>query len=516
MPSVWVSLALNVTFGAIAGGVTNAIAVWMLFHPYERRLGLQGAIPKNQDRLAKSIGRTVGERLLTPDDIMAEISDAGVRDTFTAKLTEFLDAFLQTERGPVSETLPPAVYAEVERTLAAVGPQVGERLHAFVESPEFHDRVRDFVAHTRAELATRPLADVLTPERRAEMHARAVAWADEVAHSPELERGIREYLERRAHDLLGSTTPMVERIPESAVDTLERAVQDYLPLAVERVGVFLGHPASRERIRESLHGLFARFVDDLRFHERVIARLLVTERTLEKALDAIERDGVDQVASLLEDPLVRDEISRTINATITEYLRKPLGELVGGPETERAAALVRVAGDSLLRALRAEQTHAFLAAKIDQVLSRAEGRTVGDVLQAIDDDTLARWIVQGARTRQVRDWVEQSVTFAVGQLLHRPIGRVGRWLPDDAAPRIASALAPSLWGWVQIQLPRLVQQFDVEGMVERKVRGFSVERIEEIIRRVTQKELDLIVHLGWLLGGFIGLVSFLTAQLTTR
>ena len=60
---------ITIAFGALAGGITNAVAISMLFHPYEPRgLGrwkLQGAIPKNKARLAKTIGRTVGQRLLT-------------------------------------------------------------------------------------------------------------------------------------------------------------------------------------------------------------------------------------------------------------------------------------------------------------------------------------------------------------------------------------------------------------------------------------------------------------------
>ncbi|HSE28485.1 MAG TPA: DUF445 family protein, partial [Gemmatimonadales bacterium] len=58
----------TVAVGALSGGVTNAIAIWMLFHPHEpvRLLffRLHGAVPKNKARLAKSIGKTVGERLL--------------------------------------------------------------------------------------------------------------------------------------------------------------------------------------------------------------------------------------------------------------------------------------------------------------------------------------------------------------------------------------------------------------------------------------------------------------------
>ncbi|MEX0843094.1 MAG: DUF445 family protein, partial [Gemmatimonadota bacterium] len=58
---------LTVGFGSLAGGLTNTLAVWMLFHPYRpvRLAGrdlpfLHGAIPKNQGRLAEAVGRTVG------------------------------------------------------------------------------------------------------------------------------------------------------------------------------------------------------------------------------------------------------------------------------------------------------------------------------------------------------------------------------------------------------------------------------------------------------------------------
>ncbi|MFW6205934.1 MAG: DUF445 domain-containing protein, partial [Gemmatimonadota bacterium] len=56
--------ALTVAFGSLAGGLTNSIAIWMLFHPYEpptvggRELQLfQGAIPKHRGRLARAMGR---------------------------------------------------------------------------------------------------------------------------------------------------------------------------------------------------------------------------------------------------------------------------------------------------------------------------------------------------------------------------------------------------------------------------------------------------------------------------
>jgi uncharacterized membrane protein YheB (UPF0754 family) len=53
-------------------------------------------------------------------------------------------------------------------------------------------------------------------------------------------------------------------------------------------------------------------------------------------------------------------------------------------------------------------------------------------------------------------------------------------------------------------------------MVEQKVLGFSTQRMEEIVRNVTQRELDLIVRIGYLLGGIVGVIAFVASQLAGR
>jgi uncharacterized membrane protein YheB (UPF0754 family) len=64
---------------------------------------------------------------------------------------------------------------------------------------------------------------------------------------------------------------------------------------------------------------------------------------------------------------------------------------------------------------------------------------------------------------------------------------------------------------VHDQIPRVVEQIRVPEMVEQKVLGLSTQRMEEIVRNVTQRELDLIVRLGYVLGGLVGLVAFLVS-----
>ncbi|HWA40515.1 MAG TPA: DUF445 family protein, partial [Gemmatimonadales bacterium] len=70
--------------------ITNAIAIWMLFNPHEPlKIGpwaIQGALPKNKPRLAKAIGKTVGEKLLTAEDLAERLSAPAIRDAFARAL----------------------------------------------------------------------------------------------------------------------------------------------------------------------------------------------------------------------------------------------------------------------------------------------------------------------------------------------------------------------------------------------------------------------------------------------
>jgi uncharacterized membrane protein YheB (UPF0754 family) len=223
----WIQFGIHVFVGTAAGGLSDTVAVWMLFNPKKKKFGFQGAIPKNQARLAKSLGRTVGERLLTPGDLQMELSRP-----------ELLSAF--------------------------------------------QSRVEDVIAN-----------------------------------------------------MLTSQDPLIDKVPPAVVTALEGATTAYLPVAMTKLGAFLGQPTTRVKLRDALHTMFNRFVDDMRFHERIFAKLMMTERKFDTVLDAIETDGVEQVVGLLEEPEIREEISKAIHDAILTYLQKPISDILGDVEAKK-------------------------------------------------------------------------------------------------------------------------------------------------------------------------------------
>lgn len=503
---------LTIAFGAAAGGLTNAIAIWMLFHPYDARgpwrLKLQGAVPKNRERLARSIGRLVGQRLLTPEDLAAKVSAPEVREAFGAAVEAYANRLLETAFGSLRDTLPPPVFAEVALLVERLGPALARRAADFTTAPEFEESVRRFLARAREELGDRELSEVLTAPQRQGLRSRVEEWAAQASRSAEVERAVHDFVARQFARMAEDRTPLLERLPTGLVAALERAVADYLPVALERLAAALADPTTRERAIRALRQVLERATRDLLVHERLVAKLVVTERTIERVLAGLEAEGVLRLGALLEDPEVRAQVARAINDAVVRFLMTPLAERVAALGDERRQGLERAAGEYILAALRDPATRNRVFDAVERTFEQAERRTWGDLLSKLPPDTAARWLADALATERAQRWIAMAVSQIADALLNRPLGRPRDYLAPDAAARLTVALTESLWVWVQEQVPDIVSQLGVPEMVEEKVRGFSLQRLEELVRSVTQRELDIIIRLGWVLGGCVGAIAF--------
>jgi uncharacterized membrane protein YheB (UPF0754 family) len=504
--------ALNVVLHSLAGGLTDTVAVWMLFNPHKPILGVQGAIPKNKARLAASIGKVVGEKLLTPQDMLQELTHSGIRSAFDTRLARVVHDLLETERGSLRSLVPESMSAELERALHGVAETVATRVDAWADSDDARPTVLAFVARLRESIGEQTLADVLPAARRAALVEQGRELAVTLAHSPTVADAVAEGVRAQTASLLTRDAPLLHTLPPELSAMLDRAVESYIPVVVDRLGAWLSQSESRDRVKQTLQGVVSRFVTDLRFHERVLARFLVTERALEKALDALGGDGVDELSSLLREPAIREQVTRAVRDGVESLLRKPLRDIVGAPDSGKVEAIAENLSKGALSLLRSDSTQAFVAARLESALDGVAHRRLDDLLSGVSDDTIATWLLEALRGDATQQFVRDTATRVVQQALDAPIGRPARWLPEHAHDRLAAVLAPAIWDWIVESLPGLVQKFDVPALIERKVNEFSTERVEEIVRGVTQRELNLIIKFGFALGAVIGVGTFFISQ----
>lgn len=502
---------LTILGGAIAGGVTNTVAVWMLFHPYEPpRIGrfrlrlLHGAIPKNQGRLAEAVGRTVGNRLLTQEDLTGILANEEFRRAFDERLEEFLLGLLETERGSLREILPGDVVTEIEDLLDGAADLLEQRLEAWLDSFRFEELVDDRVGALLERIADDTVSDVLTPAREEALATAVETWATEVVHREGFRDAVEGYVERTFHSLLREDRTLEEILPAGLAGSLERALSGYLPIAVRKLGGILEDPDARSRLESTVHDLFQRFLRDLRFHQRIVARLVVTEETLDRVLDTIEREGAEHLSEMLRDPAVQDATARRVNEAVLDLLQRPMASVFGRPGDESVDRARETVAGWIVGMSRDPEAMDFLLEKMRQGIGRASEGTWGELLESVPRERVSEAVVATSRSDAARHVYREALGRVLRGLLTRPIGRPARWLPEGSTPRIQRALSDPLWGWVQTQIPHVVTTLDVRRRVEEKVRSYPTPKMEELVRRVTQRELRTIVRLGYLLGAVIG------------
>lgn len=503
---------VKIGFGAMAGGITNTIAVWMLFHPYEppklfRRWQirfLHGAVPKNQPRLAAAIGRTVGNRLLTPEDLTRTFANVEFRDAFDQRLSAFLDEMLHTERGSLRDLIPAAVKDDVDALVAEALQRGVDQLEAYIASDAFAEAMQHRAGDLVEVIADEPIGGVLTPARGAAIEGAVDEWLQNAVESEDFHEALSDYLRRASAKLLEPGRTFEEILPLGLIGSVEKAIASYLPLAAERLGGLLEDPKARARFESTIHDLLHRFLRDLKFHQRVVARLVMTEETVEKVLDTIEAEGAERLSEILRDPAVQEAMAKGVNQAIVDFLRRPVAEVLGGPDDDTMVEARKTLTGWVVGMARDPATREFLVEKLHAGVEKAGARTWGEALERVPTERIAEVLVTAARTDTARNVAETSARRLATRIMERPIGTPSRWLPENGSARIEAALGDPIWDWLQTQVPAVVERIDVARRVEEKVLHFPTQRMEEIVRKVTDRELRLIVRLGYVLGALIG------------
>lgn len=507
----WLTAGVTVLFGALAGGITNRIAVWMLFHPYSpptifgRHLGwLQGAVPKNQKRLADSIGRVVGGTLLTPNDIASELQD--LEEAFQGRLRELAVELASGEQPSLADLLPEDALAEIRTLLLHLIAEGREMLISTLDGPDFEANAERLLESVRESLSDEPISRTLEGERLASVRDSIDGWLERLLVSEAFERTVRHHLEQVAGHLLRPGRSLEDLIPPGLVAALEHAIKDYLPVVMERLGRLLEDERTRERIERFLREMLDRFMNDLRFHQRVVAKLIVTQDTVQKVMESLQTDGADQLGDVLREPDVQTAMTRNVNESIVEFLRRPTTSVLGSVGDSQVSSALDSIADWLVRAARDDGARAFLLDQLEGATTRLGERSWADVLRLVPADRIGRWVALGLRSERGRSMFDEIAGPIADRIITTPIGRLDRFLREDAAVRLADTLGPPTWDWVARQVPEVAGRIKISDRISAKIEGFPLQQLESLVRDISQRELDLIVRLGYLLGGFIGVI----------
>jgi uncharacterized membrane protein YheB (UPF0754 family) len=506
-----------VGIGIAAGLLTNAVAIWMLFHPHNpKRIGRlrlfpQGAIPKEIDRIARRIGQTVGTHLLRTEDIVETLGQAEFRERFDRTLRNALESMLDKELGDLRSEIPENRLGEVTGTVADFGQRLLDGLSDFLQGEAFERRVNEFVDRLNVEFGDEPLERVLTPEARKQLVVVMHDVGEGVVRGRGFRNAIGEFFARNLQDFVTSEEPLGRFVPTGAINFGEAVVRNYLPLVLDRFGQVLESPAAQERVRRALRNFIDGYLSQQGVFQQIVGRLIITERTLTQTVQALERGGAAEVAALLREPLIQDRAAAAVNDAIDDMLARPVRDIFGDMGDEELARVGGVLTDRIVEFAGHETTEEFVMNRADQFLRASEGKKLGDVLEYLGPeaahrmtDRLADWIVEIARGDRVGALLETALVRQTEWLLTVPIGRIRDFMPPDGLDRAERLVFDPLWEFLQSRVPALVAELPIAEMVEQRIRAYPIAELERLIWTVTRRELRLIIYLGGFLGAVVG------------
>ncbi len=137
--------------GGIIGWSTNKLAIWMLFNPKKERrvFGIRipftpGLIPRDQIRIARSLGRLVEEKLIDSQ----EIHDRITRETVSGKIEELMDRAVEKNMGKFYFLIPETAMCHVKKLMAPkISSLVRDELLGFIDLVNFRELVEERVTN---------------------------------------------------------------------------------------------------------------------------------------------------------------------------------------------------------------------------------------------------------------------------------------------------------------------------------------------------------------------------------
>ncbi|MCC8434827.1 DUF445 family protein [Brevibacillus sp. M2.1A] len=384
--NAWI-LLVNIAVGSVIGGVTNELAIRMLFKPvkpwYIGRWKVPftpGLIPRRRDDIAIQMGRLVEEHLLTTEGVKRALNQSGLESTLTGWMNTIARDWMADERS-------------LRQALLTVMPQL------FKDDGTWSEGVR------------------------APIESKWGAFVDQV---------LAQYEEKKLREL----------VTDNGRERLDAALGSASELLLKRFREYLHSPEGQQTLQNMVRGLLG--------------------------------GGGGMFGGLVGMFLGDDKILGKILPYLDELLQS--------------------------REL-SERVHHFLHKEADKLLDK----NVGEVVAWIGRDQVDDW------ARKLFAKLEEQSLRIVDEPLSRLTAPISETVTTELVPRLAKWMVDTL----QQNIERIFSRLAIRDIVTRQVEGFPIERIEEMVVGISGKEFRMITVLGFILGGIIGLVQGILANLVS-
>ncbi|HEY0765775.1 MAG TPA: DUF445 family protein [Pyrinomonadaceae bacterium] len=507
-----------VVVAAIHGYGAAWLAIWMLFHPYKsvKLLGItiwpQGMIPRHREKLAQSIGNAVGNELVSQQTVFDALFETSF---FQRKVEDFVGSYTNELLARVYpsfiDALPSQARAPILDTISALQYRLAEYIADMLKSEETAHAIENFVDKQVDELLERRFDDMVSDKSL----DRGLRFIEEqlqrLMTNEGFEAKVHEFISGRLDDLASSNATLADTFTPETISFIKDRIDEQVPPIVHQ----LADIATSQSTSKRIGGLIKLEVDQYYEQLSLIKKIFISRERIHREVDELVNKTLPKrVEEYLRGPAFEQEAEEFLNATIDKVLARPLNELIGQFDTIRFEDLKRQVSNRLVEILRSEALTTSISVQVTDAIDRLRPQTLGAVMQQLDTNSPTRakeFLTKSLLGLLSRDDTARTInailSSQIERLLISPIGRLGDHVSQNAMQRASTALVERITEAARERLPVAIAEFDVGGLVRKKVSDYPLEKLEELVLSVAQQHLKTIELFGAAIGFVIGVAQ---------
>ena len=505
----WVVIATVHGYGAAW------LAIRMLFRPYHpvKFLGItvwpQGMIPRHRERLAQTIGNAVGNELVSQETVVNALFED---DFFRRKVESFIASYtndlLNKTYPSLIEALPAAARAPVLDAISALQYRLADYIADILKGEETAAALTDFIDRRVDELLARRLKDAVSAEAFDQIVGFVEGRFRGLVTESEFEEKIRDFVGARLDELAQAQATLAEVFTPETVALIKERVDREVPPIVHH----LAEIATSQGTRAQLGGLIKREVDDYYAQLSFFKKIFISrERIHTEVDDMVNKTLPRRVEEFLHGQAFEQQAEEFLNTTIDNVLALPLNQLVGQIAPDKLEIIKDQVSERVLQIVRSPELQASVSAYATDAVERLRPHSIRALLGHISPESTPRlksFLTKSLISVLAREETARSINAVlhaqIEKLLSAPIGRLADHVSDTGIERASRMLTERITQAARERLPSAIAEFNIGGIVQRKVSDYPLEKLEELVLSVAQQHLKTIELFGAVIGLMIG------------
>ncbi|GKX31038.1 hypothetical protein SH1V18_35180 [Vallitalea longa] len=469
-------MVLAPILGAGIGYSTNWIAIKMLFRPYteKRVMGIKlpftpGLIPKERDRVAKSIGQVIEEYLLTDKIIINEM----LEDKAKKHVLELVNDNIYTSKGNINLN---SFIADNDNNFIVnrIADIIGNRLLDLLNEENTKNKIQQLISSRISNsLREIDIIDLISEEQLNDKY------------NDIINNNVKDMISSFLSEKMSDGNCICDIIDVEMINRIKGMIINYIDSITDDIKIFENERLKQRvvelidsTIKEKVGALGAMFVNGESVYNTI------AEKTKEK----------------LQDIEIKEEINTFINSKIDEVTNRPIEEIMTSESREELISYLACYFTGILSEVNIIDIISLNDLDLYSFLEKVTGNDVEDKINNLVADNYEKIINDDKTSGNINNFIVEIINKMITSDISVSIAE---------KQQLDAFIVDKYTQLVNNNMTKLMKDIKLSSIIERQLNQFDIKMLEDIIISIAKKELNAITLLGGLLGFVITFLAVL-------